>query len=99
VLAHIIYLQGDLERAQQQTKALEETHRSEMVFLFGGAQRLLGEIQAAKGVEQEADHFFEQALQTFKQYGHASIMHEPAQIWLLPAPTQFARRTSTRIPG
>lgn len=69
VLAHVYYLLGDLERAQQQAlKVLEETRQNEMILLLGRAQRLLGEIQAARHLEPEADSYFEQALQTFKQY-------------------------------
>ncbi|HEU5378163.1 MAG TPA: DUF6788 family protein [Ktedonobacteraceae bacterium] len=70
VLAHIYYLLGDLERAQQQAlQVLAETRQNEMMLPLGRAQRLLGEIQAARGLEAEADSYFEQALQTFKQYG------------------------------
>jgi tetratricopeptide (TPR) repeat protein len=70
VLTAIYYYLGDLERAQQQAlKALEETRLSEMVHLIGRAQRLLGEIQAARGLEQEADSSFSLALQIFKEHG------------------------------
>ena len=70
VLTAVYYLSGELEQAYQQAlKALEETRQSEMMHLIGRAQRLFGEIQAARGFEKEADASFEEALQTFKQYG------------------------------
>lgn len=70
VLTTIYYLLGDLERARQQAvKALEETRQSEMMYLFGRVQRLLGEIQAARGFEEEADNSFKESLQTFKTHG------------------------------
>lgn len=70
VLTEIYLLSGELESAYQQAiKTIEETSQSEMMRLTGRAQRLLGEIQAARGFEKEADVSFEEALQTFKQYG------------------------------
>jgi DNA-binding SARP family transcriptional activator len=70
VLTAIYYLSGEREQAQQQAvKALEEIRQSEMMHLIGRAQRLLGEILADQGREQEADRFFEEAMQTFKQHG------------------------------
>ncbi|MEO7020660.1 MAG: DUF6788 family protein [Ktedonobacteraceae bacterium] len=80
VLAHIYYLRGDLEEAQQQIlKALEVTQQREIAYLYGRAQRLLGEIQAARGSEQEADRSFEKALQTCQQYDlrldYARVLH------------------------
>ena len=69
VLTAIYYHLGDLDQARQQAiKALEETRLSEMVHLIGRAQQLLGEIQAARGLEKEADAAFEQALHTFKEH-------------------------------
>lgn len=70
VLTAIYYLSGEREQAlQQATKALEEIRQSEMMHLIGRAQRLFGEILADQGREQEADRFFEEALQTFKEHG------------------------------
>ena len=70
VLTAIYYHLNELEHAHQQAiKTLEETRLSEMVHLIGRAQQLLGEIQAASDLEQEADASFEQALQTFKEHG------------------------------
>ncbi|HXR65712.1 MAG TPA: tetratricopeptide repeat protein, partial [Ktedonobacteraceae bacterium] len=70
VLTAIYYQLDDLESARHQAiKALEETRLSEMVHLIGRAQQLLGEIQAASGLENEADSSFEEALSTFKEHG------------------------------
>jgi len=66
----IYYLSGERELAQQQAvKTLEEIRQSEMMHLIGRAQRLLGEILAEQGREQEADRFFEEAIETFKHHG------------------------------
>jgi predicted ATPase len=70
VLTAIYYHLGELEQARRQAlKALEETRLSEMVHLMGRAQQLLGEIQAASGLEKQADASFEEALLTFKEHG------------------------------
>ncbi len=87
VLTAIYYHLGDLEHAHQQaSKALEEARLNEMVHLIGRAQRLQGEIQAARGLEQAADASFEQALQTCKEHGlsldYARVLHRYGQILL-----------------
>ncbi len=81
ILATIYYQLGNLESARQHAmKALDETRQSEMMQLVGRSQRLLGEIQAASGLEQEAQGSFEQALQIFKQHGlrldYARTLHK-----------------------
>jgi len=50
-------------------KTLEEARQNEAIQLIGCSQRLLGQIQAAQGFEQEAKQYFARALQLFKQYG------------------------------
>lgn len=70
VLPHISYLLGDFAAARQQAlEALKEAQRTGIAYLCGRAQRLLGEIQAAMGLEQEADCAFEEALQICQRYG------------------------------
>lgn len=69
VLAQICYLLGDKEQAQQQTlKALERAQQRGIAYLSGRAQRLLGEIQASRGLSQEADRAFGEALHVCQQY-------------------------------
>lgn len=69
-LANIHLLLGNLDQAQHEAlKTLEKTRQNETIYLIGRSQRLLGEIQAARGLEAEADMYFTQALQVFKQYG------------------------------
>ncbi|HET8844639.1 MAG TPA: tetratricopeptide repeat protein, partial [Ktedonobacteraceae bacterium] len=69
-LANIHLLLGNLDQAQHLAlKTLEKTRQNETIYLIGRSQRLLGEIQAARGLEDEADMYFKQALQIFKQYG------------------------------
>jgi DNA-binding SARP family transcriptional activator len=70
IMATIHYQLGELDNALMlATTALEETRQSEMTYLVGRAQRLLGEIQAASGLTQEASASFEKALQISKQHG------------------------------
>lgn len=80
VWALACYLLGDLVQAQQQIhKALAEIQQREIAYLFGRAQCLLGKIQVALGLEQEAEYSFEEARQSCQQYGlrldYARVLH------------------------
>ena len=69
-LAYIHLLLGNLDAALMQAqKTLEETRQNEIMQLTGRSQRLLGQIQAARGFTDEADISFVEALQVFKQRG------------------------------
>jgi len=66
VLASVYFLLGDLEVARQkamQTK--EKAQQQEIIRILGRSQRLLGRILAAQGEHEQADQYFEQAIQVF----------------------------------
>ncbi len=70
LLAQICYLLGDGEQAQWQVlQALKETQQRGIAYLSGRAQRLLGEIQTTRGLSEEADRAFAEALRISQQYG------------------------------
>jgi serine/threonine protein kinase/tetratricopeptide (TPR) repeat protein len=67
-LAQVSLVRGELEKAQQQTMhALQETQRYELTWLLAGIQRLLGRILAAQDKYEQADEYFQQALQFFRE--------------------------------
>ena len=49
-------------------QTLEEAHGSEMTRIEGRSQRLLGRILAAQGQREQADRYFEQAIDVFNKY-------------------------------
>jgi predicted ATPase/DNA-binding SARP family transcriptional activator len=69
-LASTLYLQGEIDSAFQVTmQALHESEQHELMRITAQAQRLLSRIMAAKGRDQEADAYAEQALAMFSQHG------------------------------
>jgi tetratricopeptide (TPR) repeat protein len=69
-LAQADLLLGAVETAQQLAlQTLEEAHRYELTWLIARAQRILGSIQAAQGQRDQADIYFEQAIQVFHDSG------------------------------
>ena len=51
------------------SKAMNEARRSEQTSLIARSQRLLGSILAAQGQRDQADIYFEQAIQVFHDSG------------------------------
>ena len=69
-LAQVSLARGELEKAQQQAiHALQEAHRYELMWLLAGTQRLLGSILAAQDKYEQADEYFQQALQVSHENG------------------------------
>src|SRR5437667_9464072 len=69
-MAQVSLLLGENEIAQQQAiQAMEETHRYEQTWLLACAQRLMGSILTTMGQQEQADKYFEQALETFHSCG------------------------------
>jgi predicted ATPase/DNA-binding SARP family transcriptional activator len=69
-LAQTSLLLNELDLAYQQTiQAQEEALTSELTWLVGRAQRLLGSILTAQNHYEQAEHFFDQAIRTFRRCG------------------------------
>ncbi len=69
-LAQVSLLRGELEQAQQQAiHALQEAQRYELMWLLAHTQGLLGSILAAQGNYEQADGYFQQALQISRESG------------------------------
>jgi DNA-binding SARP family transcriptional activator/Tfp pilus assembly protein PilF len=69
-LAQVSLLQGEPKTAQQQAiQAMQEARRYELTWLLARSQHILGSILAAQGQQEQADGYFEQALQTFRDSG------------------------------
>jgi hypothetical protein len=69
-LAQVSLVRGELEKAQQQAMhALQEAHRYELTWLLARSQRLLGSILAAQDNDEQADEYFQLALQFFRESG------------------------------
>jgi DNA-binding SARP family transcriptional activator/Tfp pilus assembly protein PilF len=80
-LAQVELLLGEIESARQRTvQTLEEAGRFELVWLIARAQRIMGSILARQGQQERAQHYFEQALETFRKSGmrleYARTLHE-----------------------
>ncbi len=68
LLATISFLQNDLVTAQQiAMQTLQEAQKQETIRVIGRAQRLLGRILSGLGKYDEADTYFEQAIQIFRE--------------------------------
>ncbi len=68
-LAGVYFFLDDLDTAQQKAfQTLEEARGSELTRVEARSQRLLGRILAARGQHEQADKYFEQALEVFKRY-------------------------------
>ena len=69
-LAQVALQQGDLEGAYRQAmQALDEAHLSESARLIAQAYSLLGSVLAAQGRDEQAERYFSQALQIFRERG------------------------------
>src|SRR5579875_1421028 len=80
-LAQVELLLGEVESAQRRTlRTLEEADRFELVWLIARAQRVMGSILARQDQQEQARHYFEQALQTLRKTGmrleFARALHE-----------------------
>jgi predicted ATPase/DNA-binding SARP family transcriptional activator len=70
ILAQVSLLLGELETAwQQATATLEEARRYELLWLVARSHRLLGDILAARGQQEQAIVYFTKALQVFNDSG------------------------------
>ncbi len=68
-LAGVYFFLGDLDTAQQKAfQTLEEARGRELTRVEARSQRLLGRILAAQDQHEQADNYFEQALEVFKRY-------------------------------
>ena len=62
-LAYIELLLGDRDTALEMTlKMMEEASHAELIWLVAQSKRVLGEILAAKGLDEESDKYFGEAL-------------------------------------
>jgi len=80
VLANIHFLLGDLDTARQKAmQTLEEARGHEVTRVQARLQRLLGRILAAQGQHEQADYYFERAIEVFSKYemrlDHARALH------------------------
>jgi len=67
-LAHALLVLGDTETAHRYaTRTLEEARQYELIWASARCQRLLGSILTAKGQVEEAEKYFEQAIQIFRK--------------------------------
>jgi tetratricopeptide (TPR) repeat protein len=70
VLAQVSLLLGELETAwQQATATLEEAMHYELLWLAARSHRLLGDILATKGQQEQAIAYFTRAIQVFYDSG------------------------------
>ena len=70
MLAHVAFLSGEIETAQQQAlDTLKEAMQYELIWLVARTQRLLGSITATLHEDEQARQYFEQALRTFQKRG------------------------------
>ncbi len=68
ILATIYYLLGNVEDARQEAmKTIEDARQYEVTRIMARAQRLLGRILAIQGDYTQADSYFEQTLQIFRE--------------------------------
>ncbi|GAC1617632.1 MAG: hypothetical protein NVS4B11_06980 [Ktedonobacteraceae bacterium] len=68
LLATVYFLHDDLLTARQiALQTLQEAQKQETIRVIGRAQHLLGRIFAGQGNYDEADTYFEQAIQTFRE--------------------------------
>ncbi len=68
ILATIHYLLGDVELARQEAlQTIEQADQYEVTRIKARAQRLMGRMLAMQGDYEEADRYFEQALQVFRE--------------------------------
>jgi DNA-binding SARP family transcriptional activator/Flp pilus assembly protein TadD len=69
VMASVYFLLGDLDTAQQKAlQTLDEARQRELTRVQARLQRLLGRILAAQGRLEQADFYFEQAIEVFRKY-------------------------------
>ena len=70
VLASVYFLLGEIEAAQEKAmRTLEEARQQELVRVEARSQRLLARILAAQGEREQADQYFEQSIQVFREHG------------------------------
>ncbi len=68
-LASALYLLGEVETAQQVAmQSLKEAEQHELLRVIARSQRLLGRILALQGHDEEAERYFEQALEMFARH-------------------------------
>lgn len=68
LLATVHFLRDDLTTAKQTAlQTLQDAQQQETIRVIGRAQRLLGRILTGQGAYDEADVYFEQALQIFRE--------------------------------
>jgi tetratricopeptide (TPR) repeat protein len=69
-LAKVAFLLGEIDEAQQQAvQVMTEAQRYEQTWLLACAQRLMGSILSAVGQREQANEYFEQAIETFHHSG------------------------------
>jgi DNA-binding SARP family transcriptional activator/Tfp pilus assembly protein PilF len=102
LLASLHFLLGDLETAEAMSEQiLKESYENETLRTIGRAYRLLGRIMTTRGDYNQADYYFEQAMQIFQERGfrleYARALHgygiSLAQRHTIPTPLK-GRKTS-----
>lgn len=69
-LAQVSLMRGELDKAEQQAMyALQQAQRYELTWLLACTQRLLGSVLAAQSIYEQADEYFQQALQLSRESG------------------------------
>ena len=67
-LVEVILMLGDLETAKDfVTRTLEEANQYELIWGLARCQRLLGRILARQGQQEQAEYYFEQAVQVLNK--------------------------------
>ena len=70
VLADVLLLLGDIDAAEDYaTRTLKESHQYELYWGSARCQRLLGSIFSERGRIQQAEQYFEQAIEIFRKCG------------------------------
>ena len=69
-LAHVAFLLGEIDKAQQQVQmTIEEAQRHEQTWLLACALRLMGSIFSAREQFAKADAYFTHSLETLRECG------------------------------
>jgi DNA-binding SARP family transcriptional activator len=79
-LAHTLLLLGELDASFNcATDTLKEAYQYGFIWGYARCQQLLGRIFARKGQQDQAEHYFEEAMQVFRDCGarleYASALH------------------------
>lgn len=69
-LAMVAFLLDEIDEAHQQAiQVVDQAQRYEQVWLMASAQRLMGSILVAQGEQEQANEYFQRALEMFDHSG------------------------------